>query len=112
MALAVHSDPSWRPTALVSLAAALFVVFLLLPWGNASFLEAVVTLYARTLDDQQAGAAPDVAATYDHLPDSGWAGFPRGRSPREAASTTGSGGVSGEPSCCGDDHLRGDDGSC
>jgi hypothetical protein len=82
MALAVHSDPSWRPTALVSLAAALFVVFLLLPWGNASFLEAVVTLYARTLVDQQAGAAPDVAATYDHLPDSGWAGFPRGRSPK------------------------------
>ena len=36
----------------------------------------------RTLDDQQAGAAPDVAATYDHLPDSGWAGFPRGRSPK------------------------------
>jgi len=31
MALAVRSDPSWRPTALVSLAAALFVVFLILP---------------------------------------------------------------------------------
>jgi hypothetical protein len=47
MALAVRSDPSWRPTALVSLAAAaLFVVFLLLPWGNASFLMAVVTLFA------------------------------------------------------------------
>jgi hypothetical protein len=27
-------------------------------------------------------AAPDAAATYDHLPDSGWAGFPRGRSPK------------------------------
>jgi Ca2+/Na+ antiporter len=47
MALAVRSDASWRPTALVSLAAAaLFVVFLLLPWGNASFLMAVVTLFA------------------------------------------------------------------
>jgi hypothetical protein len=23
----------------------------------------------------------DLVATYDHLPDSGWAGFPRGRSP-------------------------------
>jgi hypothetical protein len=47
MALAVRSDPSWRPTALVSLAAAaLFVVFLLLPWGNASFLMAVLTLFA------------------------------------------------------------------
>jgi hypothetical protein len=47
MALAVRSDPSWRPTALVSLAtAALFVVFLLLPWGNASFLIAIVTLFA------------------------------------------------------------------
>ena len=32
MALAVRSDPGWRPTALVSLAAAaLFVVFLILP---------------------------------------------------------------------------------
>src|SRR5215218_7420713 len=46
MALTVRSDPSWRPTALVSLAAALFVVFLLLPWGNASCLMAVVTLFA------------------------------------------------------------------
>ena len=47
MALAVRSDPSWRPTALVSLAAAaLFVVFLLLPWGNASFLMAILTLFA------------------------------------------------------------------
>jgi hypothetical protein len=47
MALAVRTDPSWRPTALVSLAAAaLFVVFLVLPWGNASFLMAVVTLFA------------------------------------------------------------------
>ena len=47
MALAVRSHPSWRPTALVSLAAAaLFVVFLLLPWGNASFLMAILTLFA------------------------------------------------------------------
>ena len=47
MALAVRGDTSWRPIAVVSLAAsALFVVFLLLPWGNASFLMAVVTLFA------------------------------------------------------------------
>ena len=47
MALAVRRDPSWRPIAVVSLAAAaLFVVFLLLPWGNASFLMAIVTLFA------------------------------------------------------------------
>lgn len=47
MALAVRGDTSWRPIALVSLAAAaLFVVFLLLPWGNASFLMAIVTLFA------------------------------------------------------------------
>ena len=46
-ALAVRSDASWRPTALVSLAGAvLFVVFLLLPWGNASFLMAILTLFA------------------------------------------------------------------
>jgi hypothetical protein len=43
----------------------------------------------------------------------GWQVSPAHRpSPREAASTTGSGGVSGEPSCWGVDHLRGDDGSC
>lgn len=47
MALAVRGDPSWRPIAIVSLAAcALFVVFLLLPWGNASFLLAIITLFA------------------------------------------------------------------
>jgi hypothetical protein len=47
MALAVRSDPGWRPTALVSLAAAaLFVVFLILPWGNASFLVAIVAVFA------------------------------------------------------------------
>jgi hypothetical protein len=47
MALAVRSDAGWRRTALVSVAAAvLFIVFLLLPWGNASFLMAVVTLFA------------------------------------------------------------------
>jgi hypothetical protein len=33
------------------------------------------------LDDQQWSAAPVVAATYDHLPDAGWSGFLRGRSP-------------------------------
>ena len=46
MALAVRGDPSWRPIRVVSLAAsALFVVFLILPWGNVSFLMAIVTLF-------------------------------------------------------------------
>ena len=47
MALAVRGDPSWRPIAVVSLAAtALLVVFLFLPWGNASFLMAILTVFA------------------------------------------------------------------
>src|SRR5688500_1302231 len=47
MALAVRRDPGWRPIAALSLAtSALFVVFLLLPWGNATFLMAIVTLFA------------------------------------------------------------------
>jgi hypothetical protein len=47
MALAVRGDPSWRPIAVVSVAAsALFIVFLILPWGNATFLLAIVTLFA------------------------------------------------------------------
>jgi hypothetical protein len=47
MALAVRGDPGWRPIAAVSVAAsAFFVVFLLLPWGNATFLLAIVTLFA------------------------------------------------------------------
>ena len=47
MALAVRSDSSWRPIAVVSLAAtALFVVFLFLPSGNATFLLAIITLFA------------------------------------------------------------------
>ena len=47
MALAVRRDPRWRPTALVSVtAAALFVLFLALPWGNATFLLAVITVFA------------------------------------------------------------------
>ena len=46
MALAVRGDSSWRPIGVVSLAAiALFVVFLILPWGNATFLLAIVTLF-------------------------------------------------------------------
>jgi Protein of unknown function (DUF998) len=46
MALAARGDSSWRPTPPVSLATAvLFVVFLLLPWGNATFLMAIVTLF-------------------------------------------------------------------
>ena len=37
----------WRPIAVVSVAAsALFVVFLFLPWGNASFLVAILTVFA------------------------------------------------------------------
>lgn len=47
MALALRGDLSWRPIARISLAAAvLFVVFLLLPWGNATFLLALVALFA------------------------------------------------------------------
>jgi hypothetical protein len=47
MALAVRRDPGWRPIAFLSLATSvLFVVFLLLPWGNATFLMAIVTLFA------------------------------------------------------------------
>jgi hypothetical protein len=47
MALAVRGDRSWRPIAVASVVAgALFVVFLLLPWGNASFLLAIITLFA------------------------------------------------------------------
>jgi hypothetical protein len=39
-------DAGWRPIAVVSLAAtALFAVFLILPWGNARFLLAIVTLF-------------------------------------------------------------------
>jgi hypothetical protein len=40
-------DPGWRPIAVLSLrTSALFVVFLLLPWGNATFLIAIVILFA------------------------------------------------------------------
>ena len=47
MALAVRGETGWRPIAIVSVGAgALFVVFLFLPWGNASFLMAIVTLFA------------------------------------------------------------------
>jgi hypothetical protein len=47
LALAVRRDASWRPITLVSLAAAvLFIFFLLLPWGNATFLMAIATLFA------------------------------------------------------------------
>jgi hypothetical protein len=46
MALAVRRDPGWRPIAVLSLAtSAFFVVFLLLPWGNATFLMGIVTLF-------------------------------------------------------------------
>jgi hypothetical protein len=47
MALAVRRDTSWRPLTVASAAAsALFVVFLFLPWGNASFLMAIIILFA------------------------------------------------------------------
>ena len=47
MALAVRGDFSWRPIAVASVVAgALFIVFLLLPWGNASYLLAIITLFA------------------------------------------------------------------
>ena len=46
IALAVRRDPGCRPIAVVSVAAsALFVVFLFLPWGNATFLLAMITLF-------------------------------------------------------------------
>ena len=46
MALAVRGDPGWRPLAVVSVAAsALFIVFLILPWGNATFVLAIVTMF-------------------------------------------------------------------
>jgi hypothetical protein len=46
MALAVRGDAGWRPITVMSLAASgLFVVFLILPWGNATFLLAIVTLF-------------------------------------------------------------------
>jgi hypothetical protein len=47
MALAVRGDASWRQITVRSLpASALFVVFLILPLGNASFLVAIVTVFA------------------------------------------------------------------
>ena len=47
MALAMRGDAGWRPITVMSVAAsALFVVFLFLPWGNASFLVAIVTVSA------------------------------------------------------------------
>jgi hypothetical protein len=47
MALAVRGNAGWRPLTITSVAAsALFVVFLVLPWGNATFLLAIITLFA------------------------------------------------------------------
>ena len=47
MDLAMRGDAGWRPITVMSLAAsALFVVFLFFPWGNASFLAAIVTVFA------------------------------------------------------------------
>ena len=47
MALAMRGDACWQPITVMSLAAsALFVVFLFFPWGNATFLLAIVTLFA------------------------------------------------------------------
>ena len=47
MALTVCGDPCWRPIAVVSVvASALFAVFLFLPLGNATFLLAIVTVFA------------------------------------------------------------------
>jgi Protein of unknown function (DUF998) len=46
MPLAVRGDRSWRSIGVVSLAAsALLVLFLILPWANASFLMAIVTFF-------------------------------------------------------------------
>ena len=47
IALAMRGDAGWRPITVMSLAAsALFVVFLFFPWGNASFLVAIVPVFA------------------------------------------------------------------
>jgi hypothetical protein len=47
MALAMRGHAGWRPITVMSLAAsALFVVFLFFPWSNASFLVAIVTVFA------------------------------------------------------------------
>ena len=47
MAFAVRGDAGWRPITIASVAAsALFVVFLVLPWRNATFLLAIITLFA------------------------------------------------------------------
>jgi len=47
MALAMRGDAGWRPiTAMSPAASALFVVFFFFPWGNASFLVAIVTVFA------------------------------------------------------------------
>jgi hypothetical protein len=47
MAAGVRGGPGWRPIAVVSLAATVvFVVFLFLPWCNATFLLAIITLFA------------------------------------------------------------------
>jgi hypothetical protein len=47
MAFAVRGDAGWRPITIVSVAAsALFVVFLVLPWGDATFLLAIIILFA------------------------------------------------------------------
>jgi hypothetical protein len=47
MAFAVRSGTGWRPITIASVVtSALFVVFLVLPWGNATFLLAVITLFA------------------------------------------------------------------
>jgi hypothetical protein len=45
-ALAVHGEPSWQPIGAVSLAATtILVVSLSMPWGNAPFLIAILTLF-------------------------------------------------------------------
>jgi hypothetical protein len=43
----VRSDTGLRPITIAAVVtSALFVVFLVLPWGNATFLLAVITLFA------------------------------------------------------------------
>ena len=46
MALAVRGDHGLRPIAVVSIAASALFVVLFLPWGNATFLMAIVTTFA------------------------------------------------------------------
>ena len=46
IALAMRDDAGWRPITVMSLAASALFVVLFFPWGNASFLVAIVPVFA------------------------------------------------------------------